>query len=187
MKLNEWLKGKFSYDPDGQYIWLVKANEHMQMIAELRGWGAIQNLFKRKDQSIDIQAAGLFQDELGKWVVDALNEKLEAGLIMYDYPRVLSKIKALSSEKMNKLVDFLNTLENSEASKEPETSIEPVLIGHLNREYSYNHYLPAPAGTEVYEFEGKYFFTITPADSLVQVTQQIFYKETLKDHITFLK
>ena len=181
MKLNDWLKGKFSYDQDGQYIWLVKPNEHFQKIADLRGWSAIQNLFKRKDQSIDIQAAGLFQDELGKWIVDALNEKLETGLIMYDYPRVLSRIKALSSEKMSKLVNFLNSLEYSESKQ------EPVLIGHLNRDYAYNHYLPAKAGTEVYEFEGKYFFTITPADNLVDVTQVTFYKETLKDHITFLK
>ena len=150
MKLNEWLKGKFSYDQDGQYIWLVKANEHIDKIADLRGWGAIQQLFKRKDQSIDIQAAGLFQDELGKWVVDALNEKLE-----------------------------------SETKSKPEE--KPVLVGHLNRDYGYNHYLPAKAGTEVYELKDRYFFTITPADNLVEVTQQLFYKETLKDHKTFIK
>ena len=42
------------------------------MILDVRGWGAIQKLFKGNSQkAVD------FQDELGAWFVDAINEKLE--------------------------------------------------------------------------------------------------------------
>lgn len=41
------------------------------MIAEVRGWGAIQNLFKTQKEAAD------FQDELGKFIADAINYKLD--------------------------------------------------------------------------------------------------------------
>jgi len=76
MKLSDFLKGKFRYDADGQLIFLVKPDGYLQRIIDLRGWGAIQNLFRNKDQSIDTVAAGKFQDELGEWIATTLNEKL---------------------------------------------------------------------------------------------------------------
>lgn len=76
MKLSDFLQGKFKYDADGQLIFLVKPNGYLQRIIDLRGWGAIQNLFRNKDQSIDIDAAAKFQDELGEWIAATLNEKL---------------------------------------------------------------------------------------------------------------
>jgi len=74
--LKEFLKGKFVYDNYGQYIWLVQPDGNHQKIADLRGWGAIQNLFKEKDGRINMDAAADFQDELGQWYVNTLNEKL---------------------------------------------------------------------------------------------------------------
>jgi hypothetical protein len=47
------------------------------MIGEVRGWGAIQNLFKNKDGSIDFKKAEDFQDSLGVWIADAIQQKLE--------------------------------------------------------------------------------------------------------------
>lgn len=58
-------------------IWGVDKTGGLQMVAEIRGWGAIQNLFKLKGGGIDVEKAEAFQDELGKWIVDAINEKLE--------------------------------------------------------------------------------------------------------------
>jgi hypothetical protein len=46
------------------------------MIAEIRGWGAIQNMFINKDGSINFEDAEKFQDELGEFIADAINEKL---------------------------------------------------------------------------------------------------------------
>lgn len=67
---------KATYDSEGQKIWGNKG-KHVQMIADLRGWGAIQNLFKDKGGSIDMEKAENFQDKLGHWIADAINEKLE--------------------------------------------------------------------------------------------------------------
>lgn len=77
MKLIKFLKGQFKYDDHGQYIWLVKPDGHHQKIADLRAYGAIQNLFKNGSGAVDIMQANEFQDKLGEWVVEALNEKLK--------------------------------------------------------------------------------------------------------------
>lgn len=73
----------------GGYIWGDHTQEGEQMIAQLtdrpreigsdpkeailtvRGWGAIQNLFRHPREAKE------FQDELGKWIAEAINEKLE--------------------------------------------------------------------------------------------------------------
>jgi polyhydroxyalkanoate synthesis regulator phasin len=60
----------------GTYIWGVDKQGGNQMIAEVRGWGAIQNMFKNKDGSINFEDAEQFQDELGKFITEAINEKL---------------------------------------------------------------------------------------------------------------
>jgi hypothetical protein len=72
----------------GGYIWgKLHKDQEVQMIAQVedvdektdkdnpiisvRGWGAIQHLFKTYDESKE------FQDELGKFICDAVNEKLK--------------------------------------------------------------------------------------------------------------
>ncbi len=49
----------------------------MQLIGQIRGWGAIQNLFKDSKGAIDMKAAADFQDEIGNFIADAINEKLQ--------------------------------------------------------------------------------------------------------------
>lgn len=68
---------KAVYDKDGQFIWGVQKDGHHQKVADIRGWGAIQHLFENRDGTIDEEAAMKCQDDLGKWIVDAINEKLE--------------------------------------------------------------------------------------------------------------
>jgi hypothetical protein len=76
MKVTDFIGVKATYDNDGQYIWGVDKEGGHQKLADLRGWGAIQNLFKTDTDLIDIDKASIFQDEVGKWIVDAINEKL---------------------------------------------------------------------------------------------------------------
>lgn len=76
MEVTDFFGEKVIFDKDGGYIFAMK-NERLQMIAEVRGWGAIQNLFKGKSGIIDGATAAIFQDELGKYIADAINEKLE--------------------------------------------------------------------------------------------------------------
>jgi len=77
MDIIKFIGEKATYDNFGQFIWAVDKNGHHQKLADLRGWGAIQNLFANKDGTIDFDKAGKFQDEVGAWIADAINEKLE--------------------------------------------------------------------------------------------------------------
>lgn len=42
----------------------------MIMDIQIRGWGAIQNMFD------DLKDAEEFQNEVGRWIADAINKKL---------------------------------------------------------------------------------------------------------------
>jgi hypothetical protein len=77
MKVTDFIGIKATYDDYGLYIWGVTKNGRQQKLADLRGWDGIQNLFKTEGGFIDEDKAASFQDELGRWLVDAINEKLE--------------------------------------------------------------------------------------------------------------
>lgn len=76
-EINKFIGEKAIYDQMGQFIWGVDKQGNHQKIADLRGWGAIQNLFKNKDGTINFADAEKFQDALGEWIADALNNKLK--------------------------------------------------------------------------------------------------------------
>lgn len=89
MKYLEEIKhfiGHAKYDEwGGGYIWGFDENMSAEMIGQInepeeikvnevlsiRGWGAIQNMFP------SITDAEEFQDELGKFIAEAINEKLK--------------------------------------------------------------------------------------------------------------
>jgi hypothetical protein len=70
MTIKEFI-GKAVYDPTGTMIWARRENEELQYLLDVRGWGAIQNLFKTETE------AAAFQDQIGRFVADAINEKLK--------------------------------------------------------------------------------------------------------------
>lgn len=76
MTVQDFIGKKAVYDPSGQMIWGENQKGELQMIADIRGWGAIQNLHKRPDGSIDFEKAGAFQDELGEWIAKAINHQI---------------------------------------------------------------------------------------------------------------
>lgn len=60
------------------YIWGEKEESgELQIIGEVRGWGAIQNLYKKPDGSIDFPKAEKFQDNLCKFIAEAVDEKVK--------------------------------------------------------------------------------------------------------------
>jgi hypothetical protein len=76
--IKDFLSGKIKYDKEGQYFWNVSgAKSNIDMVAELRGWGHIQNMFKDGSGKIRFEDAYAFQDEIGQFIADAINEKLE--------------------------------------------------------------------------------------------------------------
>lgn len=79
-KVTDFIEGKVNYDKfGGQYFWIKLKNGGSQMLAELRGWGVIQNMYSEKGK-FDLETAGKFQDEVGDWIAEAINEKLEREL-----------------------------------------------------------------------------------------------------------
>jgi hypothetical protein len=69
MTIKQWLQN-VHYDDYGQYLW-VNHDDGNQLIGEVRGWGALQNEFDSEDK------AYMFQDEIGKFIADAINEKVK--------------------------------------------------------------------------------------------------------------
>lgn len=71
MTLENWLKDVY-YDQYGQYLWSKQDEDGgSQMVGEIRGWGALQNAFKTPEE------ASKFQDQVGKFIAEAINEKIE--------------------------------------------------------------------------------------------------------------
>ena len=77
MTIKDFLGKKVKYDSYGQEIWAYDKNNGLQKIADVRGWGAIQNLFADKSGKIDTKKAEEIQDQLGEFIAQAINEKLE--------------------------------------------------------------------------------------------------------------
>jgi hypothetical protein len=59
------------------------------------------------------------------------------------------------------------------------------LVGHLNKAFGYNGYKPVEVGTEVFELDNSYFFTISPLNSDKTTTMK-FYKKDLSPCINFI-
>ena len=70
MTIEKWLKNVY-YDEFGTHIWNKDKEGYIQKVADIRGWGAIQNLFKTQKEAEE------FQDEVGKFIADAINEKIQ--------------------------------------------------------------------------------------------------------------
>jgi hypothetical protein len=71
MTIQEWLKDVY-YDEYGQYLWSKQSSDGgNQLIGEVRGWGALQNKFNTQEE------AAKFQDEVGKFIAEAINEKVQ--------------------------------------------------------------------------------------------------------------
>jgi len=74
MTIKEYIHGPVTYDQDGTYLWINTNKNGVLMLGEIRGWGHIQNIPEFKG---DLDAAAKFQDEVGKFVADAVNEKIK--------------------------------------------------------------------------------------------------------------
>lgn len=77
-ELKKFLGSNVRYDETGQMIFSNSEENGDQLILNVRGWGAIQNLFKDKDGKVNIEPSVKLQDELGEFIAKAIQEKIEA-------------------------------------------------------------------------------------------------------------
>jgi len=112
MKYTEEIKkfiGQAKYDEwGGGYIWgnnpqgnqmIAQINdmpdatyEVVNEVLSIRGWGAIQHMFPT------IESAEEFQDELGRFIAEAINEKIEKCNLHTQYP--LTPNECFKQEKL---------------------------------------------------------------------------------------
>ena len=64
MKITDYINGKVSYDEG--CVWINDL-----MILQVRGWGNIQYILPTQKE------AEAFQDQVGQFIADAINEKIE--------------------------------------------------------------------------------------------------------------
>lgn len=71
MTIEKWLSDVY-YDENDTYIWnRLDKDSPSQLVAEVRGWGRIHKEFN------DEIKAGNFQDEIGRFIAEAIREKIE--------------------------------------------------------------------------------------------------------------
>lgn len=70
MTIEKWLSDVYQDSYVGNKIWNKTIDGGSEMIADIRGWGAIQYLFKNNEE------AKKFQNEVCKFIVEAIREKL---------------------------------------------------------------------------------------------------------------
>lgn len=66
--------GKAEYDKDGGLIWACHGEGDgatLTRILDVRAWGTISQMFKEQEE------AALFQDKMGQFIADAINEKIK--------------------------------------------------------------------------------------------------------------
>lgn len=63
--------GKAKYDPHGMLIHADREHGEYKPIADVRGWAIIDGHFDSEEE------AWLFMDQLGQFITDAINEKIE--------------------------------------------------------------------------------------------------------------
>jgi hypothetical protein len=68
--VEEFIGIKTEYDHDSGLISGINEHGKRQLIADIRGWGAIRNLFN------DDELASEFQNKLGLFIADAITEKI---------------------------------------------------------------------------------------------------------------
>jgi hypothetical protein len=76
--LAEFVGERVELDTNGAgYLWGVDEVGNIQMIGDVRGWGAVQKLFTGKDGKVDFNKAEEFYEYLGKFIAEAITEKLQ--------------------------------------------------------------------------------------------------------------
>ncbi len=78
MNIIDFISGKVEYDQHGgTYLWINQPNKGLQVLCEMRGYGAIQNLIKDSKGEYDDEESAKYQDKLGQFIAEAINEKIE--------------------------------------------------------------------------------------------------------------
>ena len=71
MTIEQFIGRKARYDYNGQMILGIDLEGNEYLLLDVRGWGRIHT-------NSGISEPEKFQDDLGEWIADAINQKLSA-------------------------------------------------------------------------------------------------------------
>jgi len=77
MKIQDFINGKVTYEKLGFSFWINDPKGGLQMLALMRGRGVLIDMFKDRKGNVDMDAYRKFKDEVGDFIADAINEKLD--------------------------------------------------------------------------------------------------------------
>jgi len=78
MNIRDYIKSEVYYSPHGQQIFFKNEKGGDQLLLDVRGWGNIQYLFQDENKNIDFRKAENFQDFIGEWIAESINQKLKS-------------------------------------------------------------------------------------------------------------
>lgn len=70
MTIEKWLSDVYYDKNGGTYLWNEDGNGGFEMVAQVRGWGALQYKFKTYDEAKE------FQKQVGDFIAEAIREKV---------------------------------------------------------------------------------------------------------------
>ena len=77
MTVEEFIGKEVYYEDAGFMIFGKQEDGTNQLLLDVRGWGTIQYFFKDEQGNLDLNKAAKFQDKIGEWIVDAINQKIQ--------------------------------------------------------------------------------------------------------------
>jgi len=107
MTIQEYLKDGVYYAADGIAIY-TKPDENI--VADIRGWGRIANTIK------NVELSAKFQDSVGQFIADAINEKLNTTSKVAELENEIAKLR----KEMAELVVTYDLLLDGEAENDTE-------------------------------------------------------------------
>jgi len=107
MTIQEYLKDGVYYAADGIAIY-TKPDENL--VADIRGWGRIANTIK------NVELSAKFQDSVGQFIADAINEKLNTTSKVAELENEIAKLR----KEMAELVVTYDLLLDGEAENDTE-------------------------------------------------------------------
>lgn len=77
MKAADFIGPKVKFDATTDTLWSKREDGKFQLLAHLSGKGGIDEIFRDEAGKVDVSSAVSLFTDMGHWITDAINEKLE--------------------------------------------------------------------------------------------------------------
>lgn len=75
MNIKRFINGRVIYDEEEHKLWIVEPSGNHKQLTKIDSFSNVRNMFVTPSRN-DEYGAVKYQDDLGKWISDAINEKI---------------------------------------------------------------------------------------------------------------